>query len=54
MKRADKSSMNEKKFKEFISELSENETLDLHAMTCVRGGDGDTGGNGPIIPPPPK
>lgn len=54
MKRADKSSVDEKKFKEFISELSENETLDLNAMTFVRGGEGDGGAPIPPSPKPPK
>ena len=53
MKREDKSATAERNFREFISELSENETLDLHAMKCVRGGEGDGGTPGPIIPPPP-
>ncbi len=35
MERADKSAMTERKFKEFISKLSENEILDLHAMSCI-------------------
>jgi hypothetical protein len=53
MKRADKSAMAESNFSEFISELSEDETLDVHAMRCVRGGDGDGGTGVPIFPPPP-
>jgi hypothetical protein len=54
MKRTDKSATAERNFKEFISELSENETLDVHAMKCVRGGEGDGGGDLPSNPNPPK
>jgi len=36
---------------ELISKLSENEILNPDAMSCVRGGDGDGGGDGIIIPP---
>jgi hypothetical protein len=54
MKRTDKSATAERNFREFISELSENETLDLHALRCVRGGEGDGGDSTPIVPKPPK
>lgn len=53
MKRADKSAVAEKKFEELISQLSENETLDVQMMYRIRGGEGDGGGDKPIIPPPP-
>jgi len=36
---------------ELISKLSENEILNPDAMSCVRGGDGDGGGDTIIIPP---
>ena len=34
-----------------ISKLTGNEILDTKAMSCVRGGDGEGGGDGIIIPP---
>jgi len=36
---------------ELISKLSENEILNPDAMRCVRGGEGEGGGDGIIIPP---
>jgi hypothetical protein len=54
MKRADKSSESSRNLDILISKLSENEILNLQAMSCVRGGDeGDGGGNIIIIPPKP-
>jgi hypothetical protein len=53
MKRADKSAKMTRNLDLLVSKLSENEILDLHAMRCVRGGDGEGGGNIIIIPPPP-
>jgi hypothetical protein len=41
-----------KNFDEFVSGLSQNEVLDKQAMRHVRGGDGEGGGNEPIIIPP--
>ena len=37
-------------FDELISKFSKDEILDLHAMSRVRGGDGDGGGELVIIP----
>jgi|APLow6443716910_1056828.scaffolds.fasta_scaffold1881012_1 hypothetical protein len=37
-------------FDELISKFSKDEILDLHAMSNVRGGDGDGGGELVIIP----
>lgn len=46
MKRADKSSQTKKNFDQLISKLSENEILNLQAMSHVRGGQADGEGNG--------
>jgi hypothetical protein len=54
MKRADKSAKTTRDLNVLISKLSENEILNLRAMSCVRGGDGDGGGDIIIIPPKPK
>lgn len=51
MEKSVKSKMAKRSIDEFISRLSENEILDPEAMRCVRGGDGDGGGDSPIIPP---
>jgi hypothetical protein len=56
MKRADKSSGAKRNFDMFISQLSGNEILNIHAMSFVRGGDGEGNGGEPVIsiPKPPK
>jgi hypothetical protein len=54
MKTADKSAMTKKNFDELVPILSEEAILDLHAMSSVRGGDGDGDGGGDIILFPPK
>jgi hypothetical protein len=54
MKTADKSAMTKKNFDELVPILSEEAILDLHAMSCVRGGEGDGGGDLIIIPKHPK
>jgi len=54
MEKTDKSAMAKRNFDELISRLSDNEVLDLHAMRCVRGGDGEGNGGEPIIIIPPK
>jgi|WetSurSiteA1Bulk_404760.scaffolds.fasta_scaffold01529_2 hypothetical protein len=53
MKTAIKSEMTKRNFDELTSILSDV-TLDLHAMSCVRGGDGEANGGEPIIIIPPK
>jgi hypothetical protein len=50
MKTADKSAMTKRNFDELVSILSEEAILDLHAMSHVRGGDGDGGADMIIIP----
>lgn len=40
MKRADKSAETTRNLDLLISKLSENEILNLRAMSCVRGGEG--------------
>jgi hypothetical protein len=52
MKRADKSSESIKNLDQLISKLSENEVLDIMAMSYIRGGEGD--GLTPIIIIPKK
>jgi len=54
MRKADKSSETIRNFDLLISKLSENEILNIRAMSNVRGGDGDGGGDIIIIPPKPK
>lgn len=54
MKRADKSAKSIRNFDQLISKLSENELLNLHEMSCVRGGEADGGEDIIIIPRPPK
>lgn len=46
MKAADKSSEKNRNFELLISKLSENEILDLHAMSTVRGGNAEGEGDG--------
>lgn len=56
MKRADKSAKTTRNLDLLVSKLSENEVLNLRAMSYVRGGnadEGDGGGNIIIIPPKP-
>jgi hypothetical protein len=50
MKKVDTTATTKRDFDEFISQFSKNEILDLHAMSCIRGGDGDGGGEIVIIP----
>jgi hypothetical protein len=54
MKRADKSSGAKRNFNNFISVLSDNEILNIEAMSFVRGGDGEGNGSEPIIIIPKK
>lgn len=51
MKSADKSSETKRSFDQLISLLSENEILNMQAMSYVRGGgtDGEANGGAPII-----
>ena len=53
MKRADKSAMATRNLNELISKLSEDEILDLHTMSYIRGGDGEGNGGETIILIPP-
>lgn len=52
MKRTNKSEESARNFDQLISKLSKKDILDLHAMSCVRGGDGEGNGGEPgiIIP----
>jgi hypothetical protein len=47
MKNLDKSIKSDKNFDQLISKLSENEILNIPAMSCVKGGEGN--GSEPII-----
>lgn len=49
MKRENESLIAKRNFDLLIAKLSEKEILDLHAMSCVRGGDGEANGGEPII-----
>lgn len=49
MKTTDKSAESNKSFDQLISKFSENEILNTHAMSCVRGGEGEANGGGQII-----
>ena len=51
MKSADKSSETMRNFDQLISILSENEVLNMQAMSCVRGGgtDGEANGGSQVI-----
>jgi hypothetical protein len=51
MKTADKSSESIRNFEQLISKLSENEILNIQAMSFVRGGsaDGEANGGAPVI-----
>jgi len=50
MKKVDTTTTTKRDFDELISKFSKDEILDLHAMSNVRGGDGDGGGELVIIP----
>lgn len=54
MKTVDKSAMTTRNFDELVSQFLEDEKLNEYAMQCVRGGDGDGGGDLIIIPKPLK
>jgi hypothetical protein len=56
MRRATKTSEETRNLEMLLSVLSENEKLNLQAMSSVRGGDGEANGSVPIviIPEPPK
>lgn len=47
MKKADKSAEAIRNFDQLISKLSGNEILNLQAMSCIKGGDGN--GSTPIL-----
>ena len=47
MKRADKSAETIRNFDQLISKLSGNEILDIQAMSCIKGGEGE--GSIPIL-----
>jgi hypothetical protein len=50
MKKVDATATTKRDFDELISKFSKDEILDLHAMSHVRGGDGDGGADIVIIP----
>ena len=52
MKTANKSSEATRNFDQLISKFSENEILNIHAMSCVRGGSTEGEGSTPILIPP--
>jgi len=56
MKRADKSTESIRNFDQLISKLSGNEILNIQAMSCIKGGDGEAAGGSPvnIMPKPTK
>ena len=49
MKKADKSSETIRNLDQLISKFSENEILNIQAMSYVRGGEGEGNGGAPII-----
>ena len=49
MKKANKSAETNKNFDQLISKLSENEILNIQAMSYVKGGSTDEGGGSPVI-----
>ena len=49
MKNFDKSIKSDRNFDQLISKLSENEILNLQAMSCVKGGSTEGNGSEPII-----
>ena len=54
MKKVDTTPTTTRTFDELISKFSKDEILDLHAMSCVRGGDGEGDGGGDLIIIPKK
>jgi hypothetical protein len=52
MKNTNKSAETSKNFDQLISKFSENEILNLQAMSCVRGGAADGEGSTPILSNP--
>ena len=50
MKKVDTTATAKRNFDELISQFSKDEILDLHAMSYVKGGEGDGGGDIVIIP----
>jgi hypothetical protein len=53
MEKSVKTKMAKRDVKELISEFSEYQILTPDEMICVRGGDGDGGSDGVLLPPPP-
>jgi len=51
MKRTIRTNSAKRDLEKLISKLNVNEILDTRAMSCVRGGDGEGGEDGIIIPP---
>jgi hypothetical protein len=49
MKKTNKSTGTYKTFDQLISKLSENEILNIQAMSYVRGGSTDEGGGSPVL-----
>ena len=49
MKKADKSAEAIRNFDQLISKLSGNEILNIQAMSCIKGGDGEAAGGSPVI-----
>jgi hypothetical protein len=49
MKRADESAKTSRNLDQLLSKLSEKEILNLNAMSCVKGGDGEGDGGESII-----
>lgn len=54
MKNLNKKSEDKRNLESLISRISETQILNIHAMSCVRGGDGEANGGGDIIIIPPK
>jgi len=53
MKKVDTTATAKRNFDELISQFSKDEILDLHAMSYVKGGEGDGGGDIILLPPKP-
>jgi hypothetical protein len=53
MERSVKSKMAKRDLEKLVSEFSEFQILTPEEMRCVRGGDGDGGSDGVLLPPPP-
>lgn len=51
MEKTFKTKSAKKSYEKLISRLTVNKILDTRAMSCVRGGDGEGGEDGIIIPP---